>query len=198
MKRYEGMSDSVMLAVDAGLTWPIIVSNFLIDPPSKPENYNTSRRLDKFHVQPQQKKKPKSAHPATLESMTIKQLKDILTNLSLPLIGSKQVLIDRIASNRPIPPSIKNPQLLSNSKSISKTGDNPSKSISKTQKSIPKSSIKQSTRKRGNENRNNQPNKKARKEINTLNAETSRLLSQSNLNKKRNIKPNSKYNSLFI
>ena len=108
MSRYEGMTDSVTNAVEANLTWTSILSNLLLDPPTKSGNYETSRRLDKFQVQPQQKKKSKSGHPATLESMTIVKLKELLKDMSLPVAGTKEVLIERIVSNRPIPPSVKN------------------------------------------------------------------------------------------
>jgi hypothetical protein len=195
------------------------VSNLLLDPPSKPDNYSTSRRFDKFQVQPQQKKKTKPSHPATLESMSISQLKEVLKNLSLPVNGTKQILIDRISTNRPIPPSSNYSQsnLPSNTSKSTSSKSKTNDTSKSPQNTVPQSKASKSTspkstspksktndtskspqntgskRKRNVEGVKFQSNKKARNEINLLNADTSRFLSQSKITERREVKPNSKY-----
>jgi hypothetical protein len=99
--RYEGLSNSVRAAVDADLTWPQMVANLLIEAEKRREGRANN---DVFLTVPKSTTKPKK-HPATLEAMNVTQLKAILTDLSLPLNGSKADLISRISLNRLIPPS---------------------------------------------------------------------------------------------
>ena len=117
MKRYNGMSESVQQAVELALTWPQIVANLLTDPPPKPVGSN---RPDKFQIQPLQNKKKTKSHPATLEAMNMKGLKDILKSLSLPVSGKKQQLIARIVENRPIPYPTNNNAAIANAPTVAK------------------------------------------------------------------------------
>jgi hypothetical protein len=109
MKRFEGAKESVRKAVGADLTWDRILQEITTDPDKKREGVMHN---DKFQTTPKHlQKKTKNKNPATLEAMTMKQLKATILDLnernklSLNTTGTKAQLIERIKQNRTTPPS---------------------------------------------------------------------------------------------
>jgi len=109
MKRFDGAKESVRKAVGADLTWDRILTEITTDPDKKREGVQHN---DKFQTTPKHLQiKKKNSNPATLEAMTVKQLKTTILNindsnkLNLKLTGTKAQLIERIVQNRIIPPS---------------------------------------------------------------------------------------------
>jgi hypothetical protein len=164
MKRYEGMSDNVRTAVDSSLTWPQVVSNFLIDPDEKRKG---RANKDVFLKASKAAAKPKK-HPATLESMTVAQLKAILSDLQQPLTGSKADLIARIVLKRPIPPSSAAPTTAKTSKPTNTVTKTKAKTIATTKAPVTKPVANSNAKKRSAE----------QSELDELRAETNRFIAR--------------------
>ena len=107
MKRFKSVPDYVLKQVGGDLTWKDIISNLIVEPEKKREG---RANVDTFQTAPKTKKQKKGrGTAATLEGMTVNELKKILVDLKLPTTGKKVDLIKRIDLNRPIPPSEANP-----------------------------------------------------------------------------------------
>jgi len=149
MKRFDGMSDSVVLAVGANLTWSDIVSQLLVAPPHSRDGVSTK---DKFLVEPKVKKKVLT-HPATLEAMKVAELKDVLKSLNLSSKGKKAELINRIVANRPIPPpgtvsnTTSNSSIKKSNNTTTTANSTPTKPIISTKSLTPLKTINRATSK---------------------------------------------------
>jgi hypothetical protein len=105
VERFANCSNSVKEAVDMDLTWTEIVENFLLDPDKRRPGASNN---DKILTAPRQPKSSEKKHYATLEDTPMKELKSILRSIhpSMKTTGKKKELIERVARNRPIAPSV--------------------------------------------------------------------------------------------